>query len=165
MNLRIWGWGMRGYKLTLTNLAIWGCESGRIQASTHEPDDIRMHGCKQGHMNLRIWGCNDARIQASAHEHKDMLMRRCKDTSKCTGAWGYEDVRMWEYKQVKHIKHVDYFWVTLMLLQFTLHQSIYSIRLHTSNGINLIIFWCTIHQALPKSLNNPWPCQLFINYW
>ena len=31
-----------------------GCENTRLQASKHQPEDMRMHGCKQGHMNMRI---------------------------------------------------------------------------------------------------------------
>ena len=73
---------MRVYKVTLMNLRIWGCEHGRIQASAHKPQDMRMQGCGQGYMNLNIWGCKDARIQTSAHKHKDMRMRGCKDISK-----------------------------------------------------------------------------------
>ena len=73
---------MRVYKLTLMNLRILGCEHARIQASTHEPHDVRMQGCGQGYMNLKIWGCKDARMQTSAHKHKDMRMRGCNDINK-----------------------------------------------------------------------------------
>ena len=86
---------MRVYKPTLIKLRIWGCEGTRIQASTHEPQDMRiqgckqgirnwryedvsMHGCKQVHRNIRIRGCEDAGIQASAQEPKDMSMWGCK---------------------------------------------------------------------------------------
>ena len=43
------------------------CEDTMLQASTHQPEDMGMQGCKRGHMNLRIWGCKDARIQASKY--------------------------------------------------------------------------------------------------
>ena len=56
-----------------------------MQASIHEPENMRMEGCKQGHMNLRISGCNDARILASTDKHKDMRMRGYEETSKCKG--------------------------------------------------------------------------------
>ena len=42
-------------------LRIGVCEDTRLQASTHQPEDMGMQGCKRGHMNLRIWGCKDAR--------------------------------------------------------------------------------------------------------
>ena len=47
---------MRGYQQAheYMNLRIRGCEDTSLQASTHEPEDRRMQGCKQGHMNLRI---------------------------------------------------------------------------------------------------------------
>ena len=45
---------MQGYKLTHMNLKISGCEDARIQANTHEPEDLRMQGCKKGYMNLKI---------------------------------------------------------------------------------------------------------------
>ena len=45
-----------------------------MQASTHEPEDMRMQGCKQRDMNLKIRECENARIQASEHKHKDMKM-------------------------------------------------------------------------------------------
>ena len=51
------------------------------------------------------------------------------------------------YKQVKHIKHVGYFYVTCRLLQFTSYQPIYSICVMVA--IYLIIFWCRINQTLP----------------
>ena len=63
------------------NLKILGYEHARIQASTHEPQDVRMQGCGQGCMNLKIWGCKDARMQTSAHKHKDMRMQGCEYTS------------------------------------------------------------------------------------
>ena len=39
---------MRGYQQApgVRNLRIRGCEDTRIQASTHEPDDMRMQGCQ-----------------------------------------------------------------------------------------------------------------------
>ena len=107
---RTWTWGhedvrMRGYKQAHMNLRIRVCEDAGIQESAHEPEDMRMWGCKvtskhtwtwgydyvrmqgykQAHMNLRTWVCKDARIQATTHEHKDVRMRGWKDTSKCTG--------------------------------------------------------------------------------
>ena len=74
-------------------LRIGVCEDTRLQASTHQPEDMGMQGCKRGHMNLRIWGCKDARIQAS----------------KYTQTYGYKDERMRGCKQVKHIKYGGYF--------------------------------------------------------
>ena len=35
------------------SLRMRGCEDTRLQSSTHEHEDMRMQGCKQGHMNLR----------------------------------------------------------------------------------------------------------------
>ena len=67
MRMRMWGcndrskntwtWGyedasMPGYKLTLMNLRTLGCEDARIQASTHEPEDMSMQSCEQVHVNL-----------------------------------------------------------------------------------------------------------------
>ena len=40
----------------------------RIQASTQEPKDTRMQGCKHGHMNLKIKRCKGMRIQASTYK-------------------------------------------------------------------------------------------------
>ena len=60
------------------SLRIGGREDARLQASTHEPEDMRMQECKRGHMNLRIRGCKDARIQGNTHDHKDMRMRGVK---------------------------------------------------------------------------------------
>ena len=69
------------------------CEDARIQASTHEPED----------MNLRTWRREDARKQASTHdvrkeantyEPEDMKTWGCKKTSKRTWTWGYENARM-----------------------------------------------------------------------
>ena len=45
---------MQGYKLTHMNLRISGCEDARIEAKTHEHEDMRMQGCKQRHMNPKI---------------------------------------------------------------------------------------------------------------
>ena len=87
-------------------LRIWGCEDARIQASTPQPEDMRMQGYKQGiwawryvdvrmwgykqvHTNIRILGSQYARIQANAQEPKDM--------------------KMWGYKPVKYIKPVGYY--------------------------------------------------------
>ena len=72
-------------KLTLMNLRIWGCKGAGIQASTHELDDRRMQGYKQGSMNPSIWGCKNVKMQASTHERKDMRTQGCEDTSKCKG--------------------------------------------------------------------------------
>ena len=146
MNLKVWGCEDTSKHLEYMNLRmrmreyqqvhrvheprIRGREDTRLQASTHKTKDMRMQGSKKGHINLRVWGCRDARIQACIHEQKDMRMQRWEDTSSCTGTWGYEDVRMQGYMQVKHIKHVGYFLVTCRLLQFTSHQSIYSICLY-----------------------------------
>ena len=44
---------MRGYQHE-PKYRIRGCENMRLQASTHQPEDMRMQGCKRGHMNLRI---------------------------------------------------------------------------------------------------------------
>ena len=85
-NMRMWECEDTNKHTAYMSLRIRGCEDTRFQASTHEPEDMRMQGCKGGQMNLRTWGCKDARIQASTHEHKDIRMRGCKDTSKCTGA-------------------------------------------------------------------------------
>ena len=73
------------YKQAHMNLRIWGCEDARIQASTREPDDMMIQGCKKGHINLKIWGCKDVRIQVGTHEHEDIRMQGCEDTSKCIG--------------------------------------------------------------------------------
>ena len=57
---------MRGYQHE-PKYRIRGCENMRLQASTHQPEDMRMQGCKRGHMNLRIRRCKDARREASKY--------------------------------------------------------------------------------------------------
>ena len=141
--MRMWGCKDTNKHTVCMNLRIRGCEDTRFQTSTHKPEDMRMQGCEWGYLNLRIWGCKDARIQASTHEHKDIRMRGCKDTSKCTEP---KDMRMWGYKQVKHIKHLGYVFVTT--IYFT---PVYTLFIF--NSIYLIIFWCMIHQTLPDLYN------------
>ena len=52
------------------------------------------------------------------------------------------------YKQVKHIKHTGYIAHTIT---YSLHHtSLYTLFVNISNGIYLIIFWCTILQTLPQ---------------
>ena len=96
---------MQGYKQAHVNPTIWGCKYARIEASTYEPEDIRMWGCKgtskmrgykQVHRNIRIWGCEDTR----------------------------------GYKQVKCIKHAGYFQTShqsiyLMIVSVYLDMTIY----------------------------------------
>ena len=83
-DIRTWGCEDTNKHTEYTSPRIRGCEDTRLLASTHEPKDMRMQGCKRGHMNLRIWGCKDATIQASTRGHKDVRTWRCKDISKCT---------------------------------------------------------------------------------
>ena len=49
---------MRGYqqehRIHEPKYSIRGCENTRLQANTHQPEDIRMQGCERGHMNPRI---------------------------------------------------------------------------------------------------------------
>ena len=94
--------------------------------------DMRMQRWKQEHMNLKIQACKDPRIQASVHKHKDVRMRG--------------------YKAVKYIKHVGFFKVSPQSIHI-MTMCIY-LDVYVSNGIYLLIFWCTIHQTLPpqKSL-------------
>ena len=75
-----------------------------MQVKTHEPEDMKMWGCKDTnkhpeYMNLRVRGCEDEKIKASTHKHKDMRIRGCKDKSRGTGTKVFEDMRMWGYKQ------------------------------------------------------------------
>ena len=99
----------------------------RIQASTQEPKDMRMQGCKHGHMNLKIKRCKGMRIQASTYKQ------------------GYENAR---------IKTSQIYKTCRLLLDFTPvyipNDYVYISRyVYISNGIYQIIFWCTIHHTLP----------------
>ena len=120
------------------NLRKRECEDTRLQASTHEPEDMRMQGCKWGHINLRIWGCKYARTQIGTHEHKDISAQESKDMR----IWGCGDINKSN--------------ISNMLVTSRLRVGYYNL-LHTSLHTliclmvyrYLIIFWCTIHQTLP----------------
>ena len=66
INLRAWGCE-DAHRIHEPKYRIRGCEDMRLQASTHQPENMRMQGCGWGHMNLRIWGFKNARIEASKY--------------------------------------------------------------------------------------------------
>ena len=114
------------------NLRIRGCKDTRLQASTHKPKDMRMWGCEDAnkyleYTNLKIWGCKDARIQARTHETKDM--------------------RMQGYKQLHRCK------IHISISISTIYVSVYMIYISNDTMKSTFIFWCTIHQTLPKKLS------------
>ena len=103
---------------------------------------MRMQRWKQEHMNLKIQTCKDPRIQASVHKHKDVRMRG--------------------YKPVKYIKHVGFFQVSPQSIHTMTNYVCISRYVYVSNGIYLLIFWCTINQTLPpKNHYSPlaWTCH------
>ena len=102
---------MWGYQQAHISLRLWRCENVMIQASTHEPDDMRMHGSNQGYMNPKIWGSKDVRIPTSAHQHENMRIQGYNDQSKLepedmkmrgceiqANKYEPEDMRVWECK-------------------------------------------------------------------
>ena len=139
---------MREYNYSFLSRTHW-LDDVSILASTHKPEDIR--------------GCEGARIQASTHKPEDMRMQGYRQG---ISTWRYEDVRMRGYKQVHRnlriwrcedarIKTSQIYQTCRLLLDFTPvyipNDSVYISRhVYISNGIYLIIFWCTIHQTLPK---------------
>ena len=123
---------MQGYKQAHMNLRTWGCRDAGKRIWTWRYKDVRMKGYKQVHTNIKIWGCVDAKIQKSALEPRDMRM------------WG------------ARISTSQICQTCRLLLDFT-PVSIPNDYVYTSRymayvlGIYLIIFWCTIHQTLPKN--------------
>ena len=56
------------------DIRMWGCKDTSKYTWTWGYEDARIQGYKQTLKNLRIWGCEDARIQVSTHEPEDMGM-------------------------------------------------------------------------------------------
>ena len=105
-DMRLWGRKDTNKYTGYMSLRRRKWEDTRLQASTHEPQDITMQVCKQGHRDLTIWGCKDARIQASAHTqththtHTHEKIWRCMDPSKGTWIWGQRIYGCEDIKQV-----------------------------------------------------------------
>ena len=78
------------------------------------------------YMNLRIWGCKDARIQARTLEPKN--------------------TRMQGYKQLHSCK------MHISISISTIYISVYMIYISNDTMQSTFIFWCTIHQTLPRFL-------------
>ena len=69
-NMKMWGCEGTNKRTEYMSLRIKGCEDIKLQASTHEPEDMGMSG----------W--EDARIQASTQEPKNMRIWGWEDTNK-----------------------------------------------------------------------------------
>ena len=109
-NLVIWhkDVSMLGYNQIHRKLSIWVYEDVRTQASTHEPQDIRMWGCKDAnkhtwaleYVDARMCRCQQAQMN---RKFEDVMMRRHKQAHMNLRLWGSKDARIykwtWRYKK------------------------------------------------------------------